>query len=158
MQPFKINWQAPEFDYREKNIGWYWLSIIVAIVVLAFALWQKNFLFAVFILVGELLILTWSTRKPATIEFTLTEKGFAIGKIHFYPIGEIKSFSIESELDPDALWPDLILRFNHRLRPTLSVKVPKEQAEKIAAALKQHTPQIPFEPSFSDTFGKFLGL
>lgn len=158
MHPFRINWQAPEFDYREKNIAWYWLSIVAAILLLAFALWQKNFLFAVFILFGELLILTWSIRRPGTIDFSLTEKGFSIGKMHFYPIDDIKSFSIESDTNTDAPWLDLVLRFKRQLRPTLLVKVPKSEADKIIGALKQYAMQTPFEPTFSDTFGKFLGL
>ena len=39
-----IEWQAPAFRYYPKDVSWYWLSFIIAILIMAFAIWQNNFL------------------------------------------------------------------------------------------------------------------
>ncbi|MDP3892652.1 hypothetical protein, partial [Nocardioides sp.] len=71
MEQFNIEWRAPEFYYREKGVSWYWLSIIAAIVILSVSVWQKNFLFAVFVVIAEILMLVWAGRKPREISFSL---------------------------------------------------------------------------------------
>ena len=76
--PQEIAWEAPEFEYRHKDISWYWISIIVAVVCIGFAAWQKNFLFGFFVLVAEILILAWANQQPAIFNFRLTEKGLFI--------------------------------------------------------------------------------
>ena len=49
-----IVWQIPEYEYRSKDVSWYWISLIAAIVLFAFAIWQKNFLFAIFVVIAFL--------------------------------------------------------------------------------------------------------
>ncbi len=89
MEELKIEWQAPEFEYREKDISWYWLSIIVAVLILSVSVWQKNFLFAAFVVMAEMLILVWAGRKPREISFSLDEKGLTISgnKSRTFPQG-----------------------------------------------------------------------
>ena len=78
MEKIVIEWKAPEFEYREKDVSWYWLSIIAAVVILGAAVWQKNFLFAVFVVIAEILMLVWAGRKPREITFSLNEKGLTM--------------------------------------------------------------------------------
>ena len=40
-----IEWEAPEFLYRHKTVFWYWISAIIAVIIFAFAWWQKNIFF-----------------------------------------------------------------------------------------------------------------
>src|SRR3990167_3564751 len=89
----EMAWVAPEFEYRRKNVSWYWISIIIAVICIGFAAWQKNFLFGIFVLVAEILILAWGNQKPAMFSFRLTEKGLYIGDRKFFPYTEIESFS-----------------------------------------------------------------
>lgn len=72
---FLMAWEAPEFEHREKDISWYWISIIVATLIIAFAVWQKNFLFGFFIVIAEILFVLWGNEKPRTVEFRITNKG-----------------------------------------------------------------------------------
>lgn len=64
MTSFEIKWQAPEYEYREKTVSWYWISIVVAALVIAFSVWQKNFLFGFFIVIAEMLFIVWGNRTP----------------------------------------------------------------------------------------------
>src|SRR3990167_8463140 len=66
MADFELSWEAPEFEFREKTVSWYWVTIIGAVLILALAVWQRNFLFGVFILMAEALIFEFNKKfRPA---------------------------------------------------------------------------------------------
>ncbi|MBI4085939.1 MAG: hypothetical protein HY433_01700 [Candidatus Liptonbacteria bacterium] len=155
-QKFEIAWQAPEFEYYEKDISWYWLSVIIAVVVLSAAVWQKNFLFAAFIIFAEILILVWAGQKPKTVEFKLDERGLTIGNRKFYPYAEMTGFSADENNEDE--WRDFIFRFQRRLQPTLKVKTPKNRFGEIEKALAPIVKKIEFEESFLETLERFLGF
>ena len=75
MEPLAIKWEAPEFELREKGVGWYWTTIIIAVLMLGAAVWQGNFLFAVLVVIGEILVLVWSGKEPPMVTFRITDKG-----------------------------------------------------------------------------------
>lgn len=162
MSPFEINgstssplsWQAPEFEYREKGVSWYWLSIIIAVVMLSVAVWQKNFLFGFFVVAAEILILAWANREPEMVNFQLNEKGLSIGGQKFYPYVDLESFSLED--DTDTEWPNVFLQFRRRLKPTLRIKLPKNRATEIQKALGSALPQVEHEHSLLDTLEEFI--
>ena len=156
MLKFEIVWQAPEFEYREKDVSWHWISVIVAVFLLSAAVWQKNFLFGFFIVVAEILILVWANQKPRTIEFKLDEKGFAIGKNTFYPYREIAAFSLNEEVGNE--WTDLAFRFQRSFRPPLKIQIPKQRFSEIEKALAPVVPRIDFEESFLETLERLLGF
>ena len=78
----EIQWHAPEFEYRAKTMSWYWLSILLAVVILALAVWQKNFLFGIFVIVAEILILVWANREPRTLRAYFEELAAGAGPGH----------------------------------------------------------------------------
>jgi hypothetical protein len=88
---FETTWEAPEFEYRPKNISWYWLSIIVSAAIIAFAIWERNFLFGIFIVIAEILFIAWGNETPATIHFVLTENDLSIGEAKHYHVTLIDS-------------------------------------------------------------------
>ena len=73
-----IEWEAPEFEYHEKDPLWYWGSMIIAVIILGIAIWQKNFLFATFIVVAEILLMTIGGKQPRLIRFRIDDRGFEI--------------------------------------------------------------------------------
>lgn len=152
---FEVKWQAPEFEEYPKGISWYWLSIIVAIIFLTTAVWQKNFLFGFFIVVAEILILTWASRKPKMVSFILNERGLAIGDRLFYAYDELSSFSIKKE-SLDREWPAINLIFSKRLRPSTRIHLPKNQLDSIQKALELSVKRVEAEPSLLDTVQDIL--
>jgi hypothetical protein len=145
MSPFEITWEAPEFDYRPKDVSWYWISIIVAIVILGLAIWQRNFLFGFFIVIAEIMVLIWGSREPEMVKFKLTEKGIFVGEVKFHAYEEIARFSLYDGYDEN--WPNLYLEFRSRLRPTLKIKLPKNRLAEIQKTLKLFLPQTEHQPS-----------
>ena len=118
----EIVWQIPEYEYMPKNSSWHWLSLMIVIILLAFAFWQKNFLFAVFIIISFLAVNYLANRFPTIWQIKINNKGISIGLPNkpesdkFYPLGDIESFDIHSDVGGD-LYGELIL--NLRVKITL---------------------------------------
>ena len=85
MAKFETTWEAPEFEYREKEVSWYWISIIAAALIIAFSVWQKDFLFGFFIVIAEMLFIVWGNKAPRTLTFTLTDTELNIGDTSHTP-------------------------------------------------------------------------
>lgn len=155
MRPFEIAWEAPEFEYRAKDGAWYWGSILFTIIVLGVAVWQKNFLFAVFIVVAEVLVLVWGNKQPRLMRFTLNEKGFEITGKKSYPYRDIQSFSME-DIGEDARLSQLTFQFHQTLKPPLRVRVPHNVSEKVQRVLHAFVTETDPEHSFIDELEKFV--
>jgi len=156
MERFSIGWQAPEFYYKEKDVSWYWISAIIAIILLSASVWQKNFLFAFFIVIAEILILVWAGRKPRMLDFNINEKGLTIDGKKFYPYSTIGAFSVGENAGGE--WDELAFRFNHGLRPLLKTRVPAKQSKEIEKALITVIPKTEFEESLLDILEKLTGF
>lgn len=154
MPPSQLKWQAPEFDARPKGISWYWLSIIVAIVILGIAVWQKNFLFGLFVVLAEILVLVWGNREPEMVSFALDEAGLTIGKEKKHLYSEFENFGAET--DQEKEWPNLFFNFKSQLKPALKIKIPRERSLEIKRAFGAALPEVEHQPSLLDAFEEFL--
>jgi hypothetical protein len=155
MASFEIHWQAPEFEYRPKTVSWYWISIIAASAIIAFAIWERNFLFGVFVVIAEIMFIAWGNETPATMDFVLTENDLAIGAAKRYQIKLFENFSV-NELDGD--WTELFFTFKSKLRTPLKVILPKTKLEEVRKNLKPILREVEFEPSLLDSLEKIIGF
>jgi hypothetical protein len=155
MNPFSFSWDAPEFEYREKDISWYWITIIVAALIIGFSVWERNFLFGLFIVIAEILVIVWGNKQPETVSFLLTEKSLEVGTRKFYPLKGFESWSLENI---DDEWTELIFNFRAKLRMPLTIMTPTHTAEEIRAKLKLILKEVDYQPTFIDTIEKWLGF
>lgn len=153
MNPLK--WQAPEFDYREKDVSWYWMSIIVAVIILGFAVWQKNFPFGFFVVLAEILILVWANTEPPTVNFELGERGLAVGEHTFHSYAELASFSVDDETSEE--WSHLFFQFK-RPKPKLKIKVQKGLVNDVRQTLKGLLSEVKHEHSLIDAIEEIIGF
>jgi len=152
MTPFEVKWDAPEFEYREKSVGWYWMSIIIAVLVLAVAMWQRNFLFGFFVVVAELLVLVWGSRAPRTLTFTVTEKGLTIDGRRFYPWNDIENFGVDEE----AELPGIVLRSHRRFLPMVRIHVPKDRLANVRENLRRGAAEVAYEATLTEALDRFF--
>jgi len=152
-----IEWQASEFEYKGKDVSWYWISLIIAICLLAFSVWQKNFLFAVFTVIAYLVIVYSGGQKPAVWKFTINEKGIGIdpqkGKSiasRFYKYEEIVGFDIWGK--------ELVLKMNKKISPYLKMNFPMEKEKEIKEFLVKYIPKQEYNASISDSISKLIGF
>lgn len=153
-----ISWQAPEFEYRHKDISWYWLSVIAAIIVAALAVWQKNFLFAIFVIIAELVVVFSAGRFPTTWEFTINDQGIEIGRPDkkgkkFYPYKELESFDIHQA---DEERGELVLKSQSRFKPFIKISIHSQDEEKIKDFLLKFLPQEEISASAIDSVSKLI--
>jgi hypothetical protein len=156
--PRKLTWQAPEFEHRPKTNTWYWATILIAILLLTLAIWQKNYFFAVFIVIAELMLLVWGSSEPPMVTFALDHRGLTIGGTKFYPFHDIKSWSVDSQGFFDPAWPDIFLHIHGHFHIGLRIKVPPAILEDVEERLRERVQEVPFQPSAIDVLEKLLGF
>lgn len=122
-----IKWQAPEYHYHEKDVSWYWLVIILAIIITAIALWQRNFLFAVFTIIAGIVLLVWGHKKPSLIDFELNDQGLKIGE-SFYSKDSFSDFYLIKE---GGEWDKLLLKKKTKISSVLTIPTPKSEFDNI---------------------------
>jgi len=141
-----VTWQAPEFEYRHKGVSWYWITIICAVLLVAIAVWQRNFLFGLFVVIAEILVLTWGARNPSLITFKAFEKELIINERERYPWGDFQSFTPE-EIEGGS---SVILRFRRRIRPPIRIFVPQDKMEGFLQCITPWCAQTDEPSSFVD--------
>jgi hypothetical protein len=155
MASFETRWEAPEFEYHPKGVSWYWLSIIIAAAVTAFAIWDRNFLFGVFVVIAEILLIAWGNETPTTVNFTLTENDLSIGNAKNYQLNLFENFSA-NERGSD--WTEIFFTFKTKLRTPLKILAPKTKIDEIRKGLKSLLREVEFEPSLLDSLEKIIGF
>lgn len=151
MAKFEITWEAHEFEYREKGVSWYWLSIIVAALIVAFSVWIRNFLFGLFIVIAEVLFIVWGNRVPRVIEFRLSDDGIEIDGQKFHALKEFESWSVN---DLGNGYVELMLSFRSKVKTPLTVLVSEEHLEAIRTNLKALLKEVEHDPSLIDSIEK----
>jgi hypothetical protein len=152
----ELEWAAPEFEYHHKDVGWYWLLVGVSIILLLLALWQRNFLFAVFVLIAALLILKWGHHHPRYLDFRLTNDGLEIDKSKFFPFDHLSGFATRRLDHYEEGLSEIILKKKHRLSTYLKVIAPTAKIEEIRIFLNKYLPEIEYEESLTDHIARIL--
>ncbi|MDP3956692.1 MAG: hypothetical protein Q8P97_01725 [bacterium] len=152
MDDENITWEAPEFIYHEKTALWYWASIAVTLLFLALALYGQNFLFAVFIILAEILLIVWSREIPPVIKFVVTKDGVGVGEKKFYRFEELASFSL---LD-SRHGMELILRHKGRLGQYVKIPLTDQHIELVESALLEKLPKKDYEESLPDSLFRLI--
>src|ERR1700733_6944474 len=144
MAQFEITWEAPEFEYHEKDISWYWITIIVAALIIAFSVWERNFLFGLFIVIAEILVIMWGSQEPRMVAFVLNDSGIEVGEHKFHALKEFESWSA---IEIDNGWADLVFNFRAKLKVPLKVIVPHDMLDDIRKNLKTVLREVEHETS-----------
>jgi len=158
-----IKWQAPEFEFQKKDVSWYWLSLIIGIILLALTIWQRNFLFAIFIIVAWVVVVYSASKTPTTWNFKINEKGVEIylsekdeAAKKFYDFKEIDGFDIH--LSEAKKYGELILKTKKRFSPYLKINFLAADQQKITGFLQKHIPKQEYSESLADSFSKLIGF
>lgn len=155
MEPKEITWQAPEFRYRYKDESWYWLTIMAAGILFLISLWQKNLLFAIFIIIAEVMVILWAKELPKNLHFKLDKKGVHLGKIKFYSYEDLSGFHLHEE---DGDISELVLKTKEKLHPYVKILLLTNDAPEIKKFLKKHVPEMEYEESLTDSLSKIIGF
>ncbi len=154
-----IKWEAPEYEYEPKTVSWYWLSIIISIILIAIALWQKNFLFVVFIVIAELVLIYFSNLLPKVWSFEIDDEGISIisnsgaSQKKKYPFSDVLGFDIYPANDG---YKELIIHTNLKLTPYVKMFIFAEDEKKIEEKLLEVTQREEIPHLITDALEKIV--
>ena len=153
MPSFAITWEAPEYEYREKDVSWYWISIIVAALVIAFSVWEKNFLFGLFVVLAEILFIVWGNRIPRMIRFTINEAGIETQGGTAHPWAVFDSMGVDAA---SSGFTELVFIFRAKFKTPFKILFPENRLTELRANLKNILKEVPYEPTLIDSIEKLL--
>ncbi len=152
--PEKIEWSALEYEERKKSNDWFWMVGIIAIIVAGSAIYLKNILFAILILVGTFTLLLYVARAPRMVNFEINRRGIVVGAT-IYPYGTLKSFWLQD----NGRRKRLSIESQKMLMPHITLLIPDDMdTEAIRIFLSTRLPEEEHPESFAETVMESLGF
>ena len=150
-----ITWEAPEAEYIERSTTWYWGSMAIAIILIAIALWQKNFLFAVFIVIAELSVFMLSGEKPVVWGFVIDDRGVTIEGHKTYKYKDITRYDIHKFSDT---YNELVLQTKSKVHHYIKIFIHVGDEKKIREALDKKVAYGEIEVSSLEFLERLIGF
>ncbi|MBP9698336.1 MAG: hypothetical protein KBD65_04055 [Candidatus Moranbacteria bacterium] len=149
-----LHWDAPEHEPLELGPRASLVSIILLILIIAWALYTNSPIMAItFILIGMTGYLALG-HEPRIVPFYLTSKGIVAAK-EFYEFEDIESFHLYDEPPFDNL---ISLKTNGSLISHVHVPITTLPVQELRETLIQFVPEDKHEPGLVDSLEKLLHI
>ena len=155
MEKKEFRWTAPEFEYFHKGASWSLVIVCAAASLVILALWQRNFLFAVFIVISAFLVLNLGHKKPNYLDFHLNDRGLTIDEKTQYPYQDLLGFATQ-HIASDGELAELILKRKKHFSTYLKILLPAQHLDEIRVFLNKYLPEIEYEDSVADHLSKII--
>ena len=152
--PFRIEWDAHEYEHKERSQDWFWAVGIITVSVAVAAVIFGNIIFGILVLVSVFTLALFINRPPETIHMAVNESGITRGKIH-YPYSTLHSYW----LDTDHPHPKIILRSEKMFIPLIVVPLSHDiDAEHLDRTLSQFLIEKHHNLPFVELVLEYLGF
>ncbi|QQR52871.1 hypothetical protein IPG36_02005 [bacterium] len=132
-----FKWQASEFVHHRKSIVWYGVLALIAVGLLAVAIWLHYWLEIGLISVMVVAIIVYARKPPRTLAYEVSPQGITIdGKLHSYDV--FRSFGVL----PDQSWHTIDLEPAQRLMPRMAILFDEQDFDQIIGHLELHLPRV----------------
>jgi hypothetical protein len=74
------SWNVTDFEKHARSVSWYIGFGIMGIILLVYAIWTINYLFAIIIIVTAFIVYVQERSEPVNLKVMITTKGVKIGK------------------------------------------------------------------------------
>ena len=147
-----FEWRAPEYRNFKKLKTYTPAILAVAGLLMLWALYFSNFIFAFLLLIiGVAVLLVGSGRPPKPHRFAVTDSGLWIGN-ELKAFISCKYFSVV----PYATKQDRFFLFRLSKGGSFRLPVPIENAERIRLTINKYVPQKEYTGNFFDLFDKIF--
>ena len=116
----RISWRIEEYTYREKSPDWYWALGVIAIAGAAIAVIFHDSFFAVFIILGAIILGYYAKREPDILDISISDEGIMIRK-YLYPFTKIKGFAVDEHIMGNFL----LIESDRMIMPVVSIPLPE---------------------------------
>ena len=151
----KIEWSAPEYSHKERGNDWFWTLGLVTVISCGIAIWLKNNMFAIFLLLSGGSLILFTLRHPKDVSYIIETKGITMGK-DLYEWKNIKSFNIKSTEDEPLA--KLLIETSKYMLPVYTIPFPQELQAQIKEDLLKILPRSEIDESKSMVFMEKLGF
>ena len=153
----EIRWVGPEFERHNKGPLWDTVVVIIAALLIVIALlWQRNFLFAVFIGIAAAAMIFWGRKEPPLVEFVVDGEGLAIGARALYRYGELSGFAVSPYPVATGDFAEIVFHRKEALRGHLKIFIPVADVDRVREALAEFLPELEYEESFADHLSRII--
>lgn len=144
-----VRWQSPEYLQKEQNTTWYVVMAIVALILMAVAIfWMKTITFAILIPVMVFALVIYIRRPAPIIDYIVSRKGIHINDtLHLYD--EYKAFGVLAKEGN----PSIILIPRKRFQLGHTIYFPAEVGESLVDMLAA---RLPMKEVSQDLFDKII--
>ena len=149
----KLEWQALEYEEKERNTDWFWALGIIVVASTVTSVIYKNYFFAIFLVLSGALLWYFSVKKPDMVNYELNQKGLQI-KNRLYPYEKILSFWVQKEGKPT-----LFIKSERKFIDIIPIPIEEDLADKIInIMLLNEVPEEEMRPHFSEKIMDSLGF
>ncbi len=145
-----LKWTAPEFEYYTKSTSWFVITGGIAGLLLLWALFTKNFIFALLIGLGYFTIIIYGLKRPKNIRLAITPKGVKINQT-LYEFENIKSFWIF--YNPPEI-KELSLRSKKTIMPYIKIPLGEQNPVEVRQALIKYLPERKHKDSLIENMAR----
>jgi len=151
-----FGWEFFEYPRYSRGRLWYLAMTGVGFLLLLYAVFSANFLFALIIIMFAIVTYLTTITDPPKIRCVITESGVGVGRA-FYPYKEISRFWFIYE--PPTV-KNMYLEFKNPLRPRISVDLDNQNPNDIRSGVGQfvHEDISEEDVPFSDYIGRILKI
>ena len=140
MENKKINFNEPEWeiDNMTKHVRskrWYIIAGIVTLLLIIWAIYERNYLFALVIIISTGLLIYYEGEEVKKIKVKIQYNGLFVGD-NFYKFQSVSKFYIIYK--PDENIKRLYIEFRNPLEPRLSIPLENENPIEIRDFLLQY--------------------
>ncbi len=147
-----LEWSVAEYEQHVRPTAWYVLMTIVGSILVGYAIFTDNFMFAIIIVLFSIILFLQSHQDPIVVPFQITESGVIINN-RLYVYSELKDFYIIYK-PPEIKM--LFIETNSTIRPRLRIPLmdtnPNEVRELLLEFLEENLQKE--EEPFSDMMAR----
>ncbi len=149
----RIEWQAPEFLYYEKNSKWYFCFwIFFALILTIFILFYRSLMAIILFAIFSIVLYFYSRQKPKIINYSIGPTGIKINDI-LYPYERIESFWI---LYFPPTVKEIVLKMKKSFMTYLKIQLENENPVVIRNILLKYIPEELYEEGLIDIIARIL--
>ena len=130
-------WEIPEYEQHDRSTRWYVITGIIFVALITSALLTANFVFAIILVMGGILMFLNASKEPRMVPFMIFTSGILIGD-RFHPFHEFQAFSI---LYRPPQVKRLYLTTDHRISPVIHVPLGDEDPNVVRESLLMFLPE-----------------
>lgn len=150
---FRIEWDAHEYEHKERSQDWYWAVGIVSAAVAVAAIIFGDIIFGMLVILSAVALSLFINRPPEIIHVTIDERGISRGDV-LYPFSTLQSFWVE-ENHPH---PHLLLRSRKVLMPLIVIPIGETDGDTLRDTLITIIPEEPMTLPLVEKILEYLGF